>query len=333
MEFVNYIAYIVLMLCFGLMYSRFKSRIELDDETIEQQIIQEYLLTGDPYSNTPMGNIAGKNLPIMWIHTSREPNSRQWTGFHSRSSTSPNQPYLELTIKSIVDKCAGSFKVCLIDDYSFEKLLPNWTTKLSRIPNPIKANVRKLAFAKLLSKYGGLFVPASFACTANLRETYDRMSAEHEMFVTEIQAYTTAGAGDTHEFSDVFMGGTKNAELLTEYETYIATLISVDTSANPDFSGTLNRWSASQISMGRMGYIPGQFIGTRDGNGAAVAIERLMSEQFVELHPTNHGLYIPENELLKRTAYNWFCVLSHEEILESNLFAAKMIGMALSGIE
>ena len=49
--------------------------------------------------------------------------------FHSRNTNNLNQPYLHLTIQSIIDHCSNDFHICLIDDDSFSKLIPEWDIK------------------------------------------------------------------------------------------------------------------------------------------------------------------------------------------------------------
>ena len=56
-------------------------------------------------------------------------NARWWKSFGSRNTKCLNQPYQYLTIKSIVDKCGEHFNICLIDDKSFEKLIPRLENK------------------------------------------------------------------------------------------------------------------------------------------------------------------------------------------------------------
>ena len=67
----------------------------------------------------------GNNKPKLWIHMDYHINSRKWKNFMSRNSTDLNQPYLYLTIQSIINHNSNDFHICLIDDDAFEKILPN----------------------------------------------------------------------------------------------------------------------------------------------------------------------------------------------------------------
>jgi hypothetical protein len=307
------------MLCFGFMYSRFKRRIEQDDDLVEQRLISEYLLNGDETND---------RRPVLWIHTSNERNARRWINFGSRSSTEPNQPYLDLTIQSIVNHCADSFKICLIDDNSFTRLLPEWDVHLARTPDPIKSRLRKIGISKLLHMFGGLVVPASFVCTGDLIGILD--ASDCDMVVSEMASDTLAGSRErvTHEITDTFIGGKRGAPIFGEYETYISYIISTDTSAKSDVEGTLNHWFSEKVSSSEVAMIPGQTIGTRDANGATIPLDDMMSEQHIHLHCTALGMYVPEKQLLSRTKYNWFCVLSYDELADTNVFIARLLGTA-----
>ena len=84
----------------------------------EDELIRKYLLNESP--------LYGYNRPKLWLHTKYEYNARKWKSFGSRSSTDLNQPYVHLTIKSIINHCSDDFNVCLIDDDSFSQLIPGW---------------------------------------------------------------------------------------------------------------------------------------------------------------------------------------------------------------
>ena len=126
------------------------STMENKDES-EYKLIQKYLLNESP--------LYGNNKPKIWIHTKYEINARKWKSFHSRNSYDLNQPYIHITIQSIIDYCSDDFHICLIDDDSFSKLIPTWDAPLSNMPDPKKSQYRQLGLAQLLYYYGGIIVP------------------------------------------------------------------------------------------------------------------------------------------------------------------------------
>ena len=104
----------VLILGLGfLLYRCAKERIQDNDEHDQYDKVKKYFL-----NNT---SLAKSKLPILWIHVPYEHNSRNWENFGSRKSEELNQPYLFLTIKSIINKCGKDFNICMLDDSAFLK--------------------------------------------------------------------------------------------------------------------------------------------------------------------------------------------------------------------
>ena len=156
----------VILIGVGFVYKKFESKCDNEDSQFNDNMIQKYLLSDV--------NLDNEKKPILWIHIPYEYNSRNWQSFGSRSSFDLNQPYLYLTVKSIINQCSDSFKICIIDDHSFDKLLPNWKIDMSRISNPISDNMRTLGFMKLLYKYGGLLCPKETKMVSQLIDFIQR---------------------------------------------------------------------------------------------------------------------------------------------------------------
>ena len=114
-----YVILIFIILVLLYLYQRFQQKIDRDNNVVNYNIIQKYLL-----SDSPDSKLTNSSKPILWLYVNYDYNSRKWLSFGSRSSFELNQPYLYLTVKSIIEKCDNSFHICLIDDKSFTKLLP-----------------------------------------------------------------------------------------------------------------------------------------------------------------------------------------------------------------
>jgi hypothetical protein len=184
MKYENYFLAIIVLAVIGYFGSEtVKNYIHSNEKKTnsESVIIKQYLLNDSP--------LHGKNRPKLWIHSKYEYNSRKWKSFYSRSSYDLNQPYLHLTIKSLINHCGDDFDVCLIDDDTFSKLIPHWDAELSKICEPMKSHLREIGIAELLFHYGGLVVPNSFVCCKNLMPLYqDGVGANgmgNQFFVSE----------------------------------------------------------------------------------------------------------------------------------------------------
>ena len=169
-----YIFMAVVVLVSGIFASKLKQSFETNDE---YELIRKYLLNDSP--------LHGHNRPKLWIHTKYEINARKWKDFYSRNTTDLNQPYIHLTIKTIIDHCGDDFNICLIDDQTFSKLLPSWDIDISTLAEPIKSHFRELGLAQLIYYYGGMVVPNSFICKKNLKPLYDNGISGNKAFVCE----------------------------------------------------------------------------------------------------------------------------------------------------
>jgi hypothetical protein len=125
-----------------------------------------------------------KKIPI-WIHLPYEINSRKWDSFLDRQNNNLNLPYIHACIQSIIIHCGADFNICLIDDNSFDRLLPGLWRRIAEdinhpnifrtsfnlitTPEPQRTNLRQLALLELIYRYGGILVPPSFLCFQNLK--------------------------------------------------------------------------------------------------------------------------------------------------------------------
>ena len=273
------------------------------------------------------------NLPIMWIHIPFEYNARFWSSFGSRSSTNVNQPYIELTLRSIIKNCDNSFKIMLIDDGSFKQLIPNWKIELNKLSDPVLPYVRQLGIAQLIYRYGGMVVPPSFLCFKDLITLYEKGTSNNSMFVGE-NVNKSVGS-EISEFSpDIhLMGANKNSPMLKDYIEFIRRVISRDYTAQPVFKGEFNAWVNERIGANQIGMIPGTLLGTQTSDGEPVLVDNLLSENTISFYDDMYGIWIPMNEILSRRHYEWFARLDAEQIFDSNCILCKYFVLALAPSE
>ena len=172
-SFKNIFILFFILIVVGFLYKRFEDKIRREEDYETHESIQKYLL-----DDITLGK---SKKPILWIHVPYEYNSRNWLSFGSRSSLDLNQPYLYLTVRSIIKQCDESFTICIIDDSSFKKLIPGWNINMTSISMPILNSIRLLAKAKLIHMYGGFICPISFVCLKNLNTLYDKGTKNEKM--------------------------------------------------------------------------------------------------------------------------------------------------------
>jgi hypothetical protein len=137
-----------ILIVLGFLYKKYTDKLEREEKSDSYEAIRNFLLEDE--------TLGKKRKPILWVYVPYEYNARQWLSFGSRTSTDLNQPYLYLTMRTIIKKCNDSFTVCIIDDTSFKKLLPDWSIDMSIISDPILHNIKTLGIARLIHTYGGM---------------------------------------------------------------------------------------------------------------------------------------------------------------------------------
>jgi hypothetical protein len=297
------------------------------EDNSELELIRKYLLndaslsTGSP--------LIGFHKPKIWIHTKYEINARKWKDFMSRNTNNLNQPYIHLTIQSIIDHCGDDFHICLIDDSSFSKLISSWDVELSILPEPIQSYFRELAMMMLLYIYGGMIVPDSFLCTKNMKSFYENGMTGNRPFVCESINRTVNIANKTRNLfiaDTKIMGSVKNNAVILEFVQYLKNKNNkLDFTSERQFLGDSSQWLIQKINAQKINLIGGQQIGIKNIQRKQILIDDLFEDTFLDLDQSCVGIYIPEDELLVRRKYQWFVYLNKNEIEHTNAAIVKYI--------
>ena len=276
-------------------YNTYIKETRVTQEQADYLVLEKYLLEDS--------SLAKSKKPILWIHIDFQENARNWVDFASRKTKNLNLPYLYLTIKSIIDHCGENFNVFIIDDTTFSKIIPGWTINMKTISSPILQNIRRLAKAKILSHYGGLFVPPSFVCFKDLIELYNTGIQEKGVFVCDIP-----------DIKSDFMGCEKNNKMVKKYVHFLEECNSSSFTEENLFLQKENKY----IKENKIPKISGTLIGSKNVNKENIILDQLMSTVPLKLDNNTTGLYIPKNELLSRIKYQWFNRLSLEQVLNTD---------------
>ena len=292
----------------------------------EYELIKKYLLNDSP--------LYGFNKPKLWIHSKYDINSRKWKSFYSRNSTDLNQPYIHLTIKTIINHCGNDFNICLIDDDTFSKLIPNWDVNISTLAEPQKTMMRTVGILQLIYFYGGMSLPNSFLCLKNLKPMYETGIQNKKPFVCENINRTTLVFKNTKPLlflPDIYIiGAEKNSDTILELIKYIK-----DNNKSgffveePNFLGKTSKWCLHAIQTEKMNLIGGEYVGVKTADQETILLENLMEEDYLNLNPNAFGIYIPENEILTRPKFQWFAVMPVEDILKTNCIISKYIASSI----
>ena len=294
----------------GVLYSRKKDKklIESNDYDREQSKFMKKILIDE----TQLSKVS---KPILWVHLPFEKNSRNWESFFSRSNNEINQPYIYLTIKSIIEQNATDFHICLIDDNTFGKLIPEWNVDMSFIGESDKIKYRILGMLKLLFYYGGMFIPSSTLCLKSLKGLYQQ--GENNIFSIETKSKSNLSNNISLLPGHLFFGSNKNNKTLDELIYYWTHETNIISYGEDNFVGKFELLCYNYTLESRIKVIDGKDIGTKTKDGKEVMLEDLFSEKpDMKFHNNIYCLYIPSEDILKRTNFAWFANETTENIIK-----------------
>lgn len=306
----------------GVLYSKYDEKNRLTDEEATYKKIREYLLNES--------SIAKSKKPLLWIHVPYSINARKWKDFGSRNTEELNQPYLYLCVKSIIDKCGNDFNICLIDDESFSKLIPDWTINVSKLPENILENIRTIALCKLVYYYGGLLTPINTLCIKSLLPLYTEIKAVKKPFFLEDTSKEINVSSEVRTFPSFQMFGCeKENDIMKIIINILEQNSSTDFTSESKFLGQTRRHLYELSQNGKIYLIDGRSMGIKDENSNEITIENLFENQNINLSLKCNAIVIPKEDLIKRTKYNWFVQLNVQQILSSHFALAKYLQTAV----
>jgi hypothetical protein len=311
-----------ILIVLGFLYKRFEDKRIREENEHNYSAIQNYLLDGV--------TLAKSKKPILWIHIPYEYNSRNWLSFGSRSSFNLNQPYLYLTVRSIIKHCEDDFTICIIDDNSFKKLIPNWNINMTSISDPVLFNIRNLALSKLLYIYGGFICPISFVCLKDLIHLYNKGIQGDKMFVCETINRSSSSLNTNFSPSFSFCGAPKECEVVLKLCENIQRIISDDYTDESIFLGEIDKWLNEKIHKKEINLIDGIEIGVKTNDENQIILDDLLSNHYLDLYKDTYGILIPADEILNRRNFGWFARLSEKQVLESDTIIGNYILLSVA---
>lgn len=312
MEILHIVMSLLVLALIGYMYSKLQETETMSEEKHDQMIIEKYLINDD--------SILREKRPLVWVYIPREINARHWLSFYSRNTRDLNQPYLTLTLHSIIKQVGDSARVCLIDDDSFAKIIPGWSIDLNTLADPVRTHMRILAIAKVLYNHGGILVPLSFLATRPITELPSPIhgGSTSECFVVEGPCRIITSEALTTFPSHQFMGCLKGSLVMRELVGYLEALNSKDFTLEQDVLGQVDRWLYKQTLNNRIQVVPACRVGVVDKSKRLVGVEGLLGSSYVDYCDCIAGIWIPSEEILRRNKYGWFARMSHEQLFDSN---------------
>jgi len=120
------------------------------------------------------------------------------------------------------------------------------------------------------------------------------------------------------------MGALQNDPIILEFIHFVKKRNqSLHFTAENDFIGDTNQWCLERINRGQMNLVAGEMVGIKTTDRKKIGLEELMENEEIKIYDDAIGIYIPNEEILKRPKFQWFAVLPIEQILESNMVISK----------
>lgn len=314
LKFIDIFAIFFIIVLIIIVYKKYEINKEYKEHKKDPyHLIKQYL-----YDNSTKLDKDKIHKPILWIHVPYEYNSRKWENWGSRSSFDLNEPYLYLTVKSIIKNCKKSFHICIIDDKSLENLVPDWNINMSILGAPISNNMRTLGLIKLIYNYGGMLCPISFLCFKNLIGLYNTGTRGGKMFVCENVSRTINSTHNVYGPDISFFGAPPKNEQVRELCGVVSTISGIDYTAQSHFLGKYQLWCKKRVKDGKINLISAKLIGRKSETNMPILIENLLGSSYIKIDSNAYGIYIPNEEILNRLNYEWFARMSPKQIIESN---------------
>ena len=318
--FQNFLIFILLT-AIGILYKRYEAKYFPDEELDKYSLVRKYLLNESE-------SMTGKE--ILWIHTKHDINSRNWSSFGSRNSRKLNQPYKDLCVESIIRQCGNSFNVCLINDDSLEKLIPEWSIQLCGLADPIKNNVRQLGLAKLLHSYGGVLIPDSTIMLRNMESIHKEKLSRNDMYVGELVNRNSSSVSHRFFPSHKLMGCRKGSKSMKELIENLEVMISENHNDVVKFEGIIDKHINKLCLEGKCGLVCGKSLGVKDKENKVILVNQLLNNSPLNLCMCSlNCIVLPDDEILKRHKYNWFARLSHRQVLGGEFNVSKFMILSL----
>lgn len=327
MIFLSIIFFVCVFMIFYFYFHQKKRflNITIEQQTIEfgdlkRKNIEDFVFNGD------IEFIKKLEKPILWIYIPYEYNSRHWQSFYSRGTLNLNQPYILLTIQSIIQKNYDDFYIFIIDENSFDKLIPNYSIEMNKFSSPVKDNLKTLSLLKLLFLYGGLILPMSFLCFQPLISLYETGTRNNKLLVGETVNRNITCGNYTFSPNIQFIGSQPDNPNLLSIIQYTQHIISTDYTDASVFIGKINNWCRKNPNVY---LVPAHKLGTGDKNDNAVLVDNLLERDYIPYAQNMYGIWIPHEEIVNRLQYEWFCRMSKEQVLNGNIILSKYILLAL----
>ena len=154
---------------------------------------------------------------------------------------------------------------------------------------------------------------------------YDKVLSSNKMVTAEFKNNGANAYNVDYMPSIKLIGCIKECPIMKRLIKHMEMLYGTNFTSSTEFEDLISKWLLKCGEKQQINIIDGKYIGTKDSNTNAISLEEIMGSTFIELDANAYALYIPSNDLLRRSKYNWFCKLNSKEVLEANTILSKYL--------
>mgnify|MGYP001323379912 CR=1 FL=1 len=244
--------------------------------------------------------------PKIWVHIPFSKNSRHWESFGSRTTENLNIPFIYLSMKTIIDACGDKFDVILYDDTNIPDILQEDSEfeDIEKLSGVLLNKFREVSKARILHKYGGIHLP----CSLIMKSFSPEIMKPNKFIACRIANERVNSSNLDYVVSSKILGCKKGCNIMSEYITYLKEL---------DYSVSKETFESNEYLLEHANILSEEYIGCKDINENMVHIERLFSNEPIQLSNNHVALFVNLDELLIRSKYQWFLRMSINQIYAS----------------
>ena len=307
LSFHKYLLPIVTVAFIAVIVKPVRRFMENDERKNRNALIRKHLLSDIA--------LYGNDKPKLWVFAgTSKPCMSPWRSLRDYLNPDLSEPYISECVKSIIKNCSGDFNVIIVDDDTMSNFLPDWNVSLDCITGVERRMKRIQGLVRLLYRYGGMVVPASFLCF----ESPVRLLSQTPFVVNTINKRRNAAEFKNEpKFAPnmLFMGAQPGCAAINRLMNFLEN--ASDTYHSSEESAFLG--ISSKFISDIMTVIPSRIIGTSDKEGKPIELEDLFSITVPALSPDALGIYFDNDEINRRSKYNWFTEVEIEHVIDSEL--------------
>ena len=266
--------------------------------------------------------------PFIWVYYQPETSSKFWKTFYSRRNQHPMPNYLQLCLKSIRKHNSDMSNIQVIGNHNLKAFIRGCPKllKSSFVSEQIKKDFIKY---QILYTYGGIWLEADTIVFKNFSPIFNKINENKLVTFDCDRDNITCDISKSDNYQLAANPKNNLIKLLLSKTISDAKIINNDYSfsnrSKQNLMSIVNKFPNLCHNFGS------DFCASRDYNGKLITAENLLSNNFTIIRNSDKALFmkLDSDKLSEHPKYSWIERLSKKQLLESNLWMAKLLRKSL----